>query len=219
MAPFLALLPLAGALWMQESLPLRVTPRAGDKAVYSITVSVEQTPRMESQGRVERTVLSVKPDGTYVVRSRNLGTRITTGADSVQDENSYEKSAWFSPDGLLMQWEQQAHATPSGAQFLLMTNFVAPPKSIAVGEGWIVAVPAGRNGLREGADIRYVLKSVAEGKATVTMNYREKGTNGATATGTWTLDAKTGTPQRLEASVLNFAGETGAKATLVMVRE
>lgn len=219
MAPFLALLPLAGALWTQEAWSLRTETRAGDKAVYALTMRVEAANSLQSEGRIERSVASVRPDGTYMIRSRNLGTRITVGADSLLDETPREKAAWFGPNGLLVRWEPASAATANAAQLTYLTTFITPPKAVQVGEGWTVMVEPGANGLKVGADIRYVLASQRDGLATVTMNYREKGTNGATATGTWTLDVKTGTPQRLEASVLNFAGETGAKATLVMVRE
>ncbi len=219
MAPFLALLPLVGALWTQEAWSLRTETRAGDKVVYALTMRVEAATSLQSEGRIERSIASVRPDGTYMMRSRNLGTRITVGADSLLDETPREKAAWFGPDGLLMRWEPASAASANGAQLTYLTTFIAPPKSVRVGEGWTVMVEPGANGLKVGADIRYILATHRDGQATVTMNYREKGTNGATATGTWTLDAKTGTPQRLEASVHNFAGETGAKATLVMVRE
>jgi hypothetical protein len=180
---------------------------------------VEAANSLQSEGRIERSVASVRPDGTYMMRSRNLGTRITVGADSLLDETPREKAAWFGPNGLLVRWEPASAAAANAAQLTYLTTFITPPKAVQVGEGWTVMVEPGANGLKVGADIRYVLASQRDGLATVTMSYREKGTNGATATGTWTLDAKTGTPQRLEASVLNFAGETGAKATLVMVRE
>jgi hypothetical protein len=219
MAPFLALLPLVGALWTQEAWPLRPETRTGTKVVYGLTIRVEGANPLQSEGRVERTVGTVRPDGTYMMRSRNLGTRITVGADSLLDETPREKAAWFGPNGLLVRWEPASAAAANAAQLTYLTTFITPPKAVQVGEGWTVMVEPGANGLKVGADIRYVLASQRDGLATVTMNYREKGTNGATATGTWTLDAKTGTPQRLEASVLNFAGETGAKATLVMVRE
>jgi len=211
------LMPAAPTLPAQ-TYTLRLPFRAGMTWQTRLHLALEGGETVTVTTNLNYIVRQIDNQANALVESTNFGTTVNSGGESVVDERPQTKSAWFNPAGMLIRWQSTPEKPNEAALMATLTQFVAPPQAIAVGESWSAQYTAGSNGLSQAVRVRYVLNSVADGKANVGVDFAQSGENGMKATGTWSLDTQTGTPLRFEGSATNFLGQAGRKATIALQR-
>lgn len=212
------LLTPAAPILPAQTYTLRMPFRAGATWQTRLQLTLEGGETVTVTTNLNYVVRQVDNQGNALIESANASTTIQSGAESVVDERPQTKSAWFNPAGMLIRWQVAPEKPNEAALMAAITQFVAPPQAIAVGESWSAQYTAGSNGLSQAVRVRYILNSVTDGKANVGVDFVQSGENGMKATGTWSLEASSGTPLRFDGSAVNFLGQTGRKATITLQR-
>lgn len=194
-------------------------PVKGEALTYDFFVEgKDATTNGSVEAGIERKVVEVKKDGSYVIVSRVLGSIVRIGGHEVKDETTHESRATFDARGRL----KSLNGEMGGAEqfrHALLTQFVRPEASVEVNGTWrFESSGIKADGLGK-VTVKYTLDSVEGGLATIKFQFVETEiADGQKASGTWLIDTKTGSPISMEAKVLNYVGTSGATANVRLVR-
>jgi hypothetical protein len=145
----------------------------------------------------------VNPDGSYTLRSTSLYSLVRSSGQELRDDRANALDLAFGASGNLTHF-LVGKGSAMAARIAGFSCFVAPPAPVAVGQVYRFTRAKGTDGLPE-SETAYTLTEVKGGEAAVKVSFREtSGTDKATGSGTWTVDAATGLPLKLELELTNF---------------
>lgn len=203
-----------------KALDLRWKPVSGAVTEYDMVItSQDKSQPFAAEAVIVQTVSKVSSEG-YTVRSVNKGTMMRMGTEEIRDERTNESVVRHAGNGAVLSIEKAQNAAET-RRLAVVTRFVAPPAPVNIGGGWQHRYEPDRE--FPGARISYRFRglvelnkfAVAEIEFTFGEDGRERPYKGS---GTWWVDANTGQPLRMKATVENWMSGGTASGTISLTK-
>ncbi|MFM9872317.1 MAG: hypothetical protein ACKVQS_02490 [Fimbriimonadaceae bacterium] len=201
-----------------ESYALRWVPTQGETLTYTMhALSQDKENLMELEASLKQTI-TLKDDHGYLVETQNLGALMRVGGQDIRDNRGSKSEVVFTSRGAVATVKLGENDDEKNQwTFAVSRAFVAPEKSVAVGDGWQYEYKS--KGAFEGARMTYSFESLKDGKAKVSFIMggpgRERPQLGS---GHWMIDAKSGLWDSMDGEFIDLFGAVG-KVTLNLKRD
>lgn len=189
-----------------------LSPRftAGDATVYDLTFRIDGMPQKTTyKSKLENEIIDVRDDGSYITSSTQTnhkliidGNEVDSPSEELTEVTTYNKLGVPTVMGGDMD-------SPEAFRMAFLTSFLAPSKTIAINETWVVDVKANaENSVRKMKHTYKLLRITKIGDqqvAEIRLTVKEiSDDHPATVLGKVWVDVKTGETVRYQVEVLDL---------------
>lgn len=203
---------------LAEGYALKWLPKKDESFTYTMkAVSHDPENPMEIEASLKQSIQVVDEHG-YLAETVNLGALMRVGGQDIRDNRGTKTELVLTSRGAVATVKLGENADEVNQwMFAISRAFVAPEKSVEVGDSWQFEYKA--KGKFEGARLSYNFVALESGKASIKFmlggSGRERPELGK---GQWVIDAKSGQWDSMEGQFDGLFGANG-KVTLSLKRD